>query len=88
MEFRGIPQPTIQWIKDGDPLVDGDNVEIAKPQNNPGISLVIIKEATTANNGLYTCTGTNTAGSVSGMINVEVSDHEGRLYPYRSCTLL
>ena len=72
-EFGGIPRPTVEWRKDGAVLVGSPgNLEIISPSDNPDISRVVVSSATSADTGLYTCTGTNTAGSVSGMISVNV----------------
>ena len=75
-EFSGIPRPTVQWRKDNNDLVSGGNVEIITPSSNQDISRVVVRAATINNQGLYTCTGTNAAGSDSGMINVNVNVNE------------
>ena len=74
-EFEGIPQPTVEWTRDGVRLVESGNLEIVTSQNMR-ISRVVINSATSADAGLYTCTGINAAGSVSGMIQVDVNECE------------
>ncbi|XP_064396883.1 hemicentin-1-like [Halichondria panicea] len=71
-EVMGIPTPEITWLKDGNVLSSGDGIGISRPTGNSFLSRVIIDSATLANAGVYTCVGTNAAGTVSMVINVEV----------------
>ena len=64
-------------MKDGAVLLESPgNLEIISPASNLDISRVVVSSATSADAGLYICTGTNAAGSVSGMINVEINECE------------
>ena len=64
-------------MKDGAVLVESPgNLEIISPTSNPDISRVVVSSATSADAGLYTCTGSSAAGSVSRMINVEIGECE------------
>ena len=59
-------------MKDDVQLVENRRLLIITPSANPDLSLVVINSARSADAGLYTCTGTNAAGSVSGMIEVDI----------------
>ena len=68
----GASPPTISWLKDGNVLSSEPGIDISRPSGNMFLSGVNIDSATLANAGVYTCVGTNAAGTVSMVINVEV----------------
>ena len=78
-------------MKDGAILLESPgNLEIitppsSNPSSNPQISRVVVSNATSADAGLYTCTGINAAGSVSGMIKVEIEMTKCESYSYYMC---
>ena len=75
--FEGFPPLTVEWMKDGAVLVESPgNLDIITSSDNLVISRVTISSATSADTGLYHCTGSNAAGSASGRINVYVSPSE------------
>ena len=73
-------------MKDGAILLESPgHLEIIPPTSNPHISRVVVSNATSADAGLYTCTGINAAGSVSGMIKVEIETTKCESYSYCIC---
>ncbi len=78
-EIMGIPRPSIRWFKDGNRLFSGPGIDIATPNDQMFLSRVTIDSATTANAGIYTCVGTNAAGTVTRNISVEVNAGPGTL---------
>uniref|UniRef100_H2YT93 Ig-like domain-containing protein n=1 Tax=Ciona savignyi TaxID=51511 RepID=H2YT93_CIOSA len=65
----GIPSPTIQWLKDGEPLdIDNENVMIQF-----GGRYLRIFNTYLSDEGAYTCIATNPAGETSRNINLHVN---------------
>ncbi len=78
-EIRGIPTPTISWLKDGNILSSGPGIDISTSSDAPFKSQVTIDSATLTNAGTYTCVGTNAARTVTRDISVEVNAGPGML---------
>ncbi|XP_064407682.1 hemicentin-2-like [Halichondria panicea] len=70
-EVMGIPTPVITWLKDNVMLSSGPGIDISRPfAGNMFLSQLMIDNADA---GVYTCVGTNPAGTVSREISVEVN---------------
>lgn len=63
----GRPLPVVSWFKDGVPLVNNSRIIV-------GANTVSISDSIVNDTGIYTCTGTNAAGTTSHSANVIVSD--------------
>ena len=66
----GIPQPTINWLKDGNALSSTDNRFISR--SDSGLARLRISEATQDDEGLYECIATNFVGSESRIFQVDI----------------
>lgn len=64
----GIPQPTVRWMKDGQPLTTRD-VRITVEQNNQTLG---IQPIVTTDEGRYTCVAESNAGVAEQDFNLEV----------------
>uniref|UniRef100_A0A914V1R3 Ig-like domain-containing protein n=1 Tax=Plectus sambesii TaxID=2011161 RepID=A0A914V1R3_9BILA len=64
----GIPQPTVRWMKDGQPLTIRDS-RITIEQNNQTLGIQPIIEA---DEGRYTCVAESNAGAAEQDFNLEV----------------
>ncbi|KAK6759923.1 hypothetical protein RB195_021467 [Necator americanus] len=64
----GIPQPTVSWIKDGNP-VDVNDSRIVFAQNNQTFGIEGVRASDQAR---YTCIASNKGGSVEQDFNLEV----------------
>ena len=74
-EVMGIPTPVITWLKDNVMLSSGPGIDISRPfAGNMFLSQLMIDNADA---GVYTCVGTNPAGTVSREISVEVNGSSG-----------
>ncbi|OQV24966.1 Neogenin [Hypsibius exemplaris] len=67
-EIRGTPEPTIQWMKNGDVVIPSDYFQIDNGKNLRILGLV------QSDAGVYQCFGTNAAGSVQGTAQLIVLD--------------
>ena len=65
---EGTPTPDVEWMKDNRPLVGSDDSSIFISISDNGVARVRIEGATEDNNGQYTCTASNVAGSDSATI--------------------
>ena len=68
--FRGTPPPKAEWMK-GDKKLDIDGIRIKFESNDYGTAITV-KSAVKSDEGTYTVTVTNKAGSESGKIMVKV----------------
>ncbi|MGH0131433.1 UNVERIFIED_CONTAM: hypothetical protein FKN15_007170, partial [Acipenser sinensis] len=66
-EVQGIPRPTVTWLKDGRPLVNGRGVLIL----NEG-RLLQIKNSQVSDTGRYMCVAMNVAGQADRKYDVNV----------------
>ncbi len=71
-QIEGEPRPVVSWLKDGSSLATGNGIDVVNPSENQFLSRVVIDSAVLENAGAYTCTGTNKAGSVSMLLEVDV----------------
>ena len=74
-EVVGIPQPTVEWFKDGMLIEKSDNVQIEV--KNKVINILTIKSVTPANFGTYTIRAKNEIGQAdcSFILNVDVAPY-------------
>ncbi|XP_043255290.1 obscurin-like isoform X3 [Colletes gigas] len=77
----GVPFPDIKWYKDWKPLTSSSRIRIEFTE--PDISILIINDAIVKDEGLYSISAGNVAGSISCsvMLHVEENEHE---YGYRT----
>lgn len=61
--FRGIPTPTISWVKGS--LTVSSNANIFISISNTGVARLSIDQAAAEDSGMYQCIATNDAGSDS-----------------------
>uniref|UniRef100_A0A3Q2XTA5 Titin n=1 Tax=Hippocampus comes TaxID=109280 RepID=A0A3Q2XTA5_HIPCM len=73
--FKGAPQPTVVWKKDGNILKETCRVNVCTSVMS---SQIIIKDATKIDVGLYQITVTNSAGTASAEIHVNVFEKPGQ----------
>ncbi|XP_077423389.1 titin-like [Vanacampus margaritifer] len=72
--FKGVPQPTATWKKDGNILKETCRVNVCTSDMS---SQIIIKDATKIDVGLYEVTVANSAGTTSAEIHVNVFEKPG-----------
>ncbi|XP_076638516.1 obscurin isoform X8 [Colletes latitarsis] len=77
----GVPFPDIKWYKDWKPLTSSSRIRIEFTE--PDTSILIINDAIVKDEGLYSISAGNVAGSISCsvMLHVEENEHE---YGYRT----
>ncbi|KAL4635075.1 hemicentin-1 [Arapaima gigas] len=64
---QGTPEPTIQWLKDGQAIRNSETHRIS-----PDGTTLSITGALTSHTGKYTCVATNTAGEEDRIFNLNV----------------
>ncbi|CAH2049873.1 unnamed protein product, partial [Iphiclides podalirius] len=76
----GVPFPDIKWYKDWQPLAPSTRIKMQFIE--PDTAILVIHDAILKDEGLYSISARNVAGSVSSsaMLHVEESEHE---YSYR-----
>ncbi|XP_077374073.1 titin-like [Festucalex cinctus] len=72
--FKGVPQPTVTWKKDGNILKETCRVNVCTSDTS---SQMIIKDATKVDVGLYEVTVANSTGTTSAEIHVNVFEKPG-----------
>ncbi|XP_044021287.1 obscurin isoform X7 [Aphidius gifuensis] len=79
----GVPYPELKWYKDWKPLTSSARVKIDFFE--PDTSVLTINDSISKDEGLYSISARNVAGSVSCsvMIHIEENEHE---YGYRTYT--
>ena len=67
----GVPEPTIRWYKDWQPLAESDRIKIL--WESPERATLFINGAIVKDTGLYSCSASNLAGhaSISAMLHIE-----------------
>ncbi|XP_037298736.1 obscurin isoform X2 [Manduca sexta] len=72
----GVPYPEIKWYKDWQPLAPSARIKIQFIE--PDTTILVINDAILKDEGLYSISARNVAGSVSSsaMLHVEESEHE------------
>lgn len=79
--FKGVPEPTVKWFKDYQPLHDTSRMSIV---NSGDQSTLVISDCITRDMGLYSCTITNLAGSstTAAYVHVKEADINYEKYPF------
>ncbi|KAI4826045.1 hypothetical protein KUCAC02_021701 [Chaenocephalus aceratus] len=72
--FKGVPTPTVTWKKDGNLLKETSRVNVHTSDTS---SQIIIKDATKIDVGMYEVTLTNSTGTTSAEISVNVFERPG-----------
>ncbi|XP_033491394.2 titin-like [Epinephelus lanceolatus] len=72
--FKGVPPPTAAWKKDGNLLKETSRVNVHTSDTS---SQIIIKDATRSDVGMYEVTLTNSSGTTSAEIFVNVFERPG-----------
>ncbi|XP_063991065.1 obscurin isoform X7 [Diachasmimorpha longicaudata] len=82
-KILGVPYPEIKWYKDWKPLAPSARIKIDFFE--PDTSVLTINDAILKDEGLYSVSARNVAGSISCsvMVHVEENEHE---YGYRTYT--
>ncbi|XP_020293629.1 obscurin isoform X3 [Pseudomyrmex gracilis] len=77
----GVPYPELKWYKDWKPIASSSRIRIQFIE--PDITTLIINDAIAKDEGLYSISAGNVAGSISCsvMLHVEENEHE---YGYRT----
>ncbi|XP_011159692.1 obscurin isoform X6 [Solenopsis invicta] len=77
----GVPYPELKWYKDWKPIASSSRIRIQFTE--PDITTLIVNDAIMKDEGLYSISAGNVAGSVSCsvMLHVEENEHE---YGYRT----
>ncbi|KAJ8919920.1 hypothetical protein NQ315_006449 [Exocentrus adspersus] len=78
----GVPYPEIKWYKDWKPLAASTRIKIAFIE--PDTTVLTINDVILKDEGLYSVSARNVAGSVSSsaMLHVEENEHEYKLRNY------
>ncbi|XP_024880177.1 obscurin isoform X5 [Temnothorax curvispinosus] len=77
----GVPYPELKWYKDWKPIASSSRIRIQFTE--PDITTLIVNDAIVKDEGLYSISAGNVAGSISCsvMLHVEENEHE---YGYRT----
>ncbi|XP_075215545.1 obscurin isoform X4 [Lycorma delicatula] len=75
----GVPYPEIKWFKDWQPLASSSRVKIQFIE--PDQCVLTINDAMTRDEGLYSISASNIAGTVSSSVMVRVEENEAE-YSY------
>ncbi|KAL0112244.1 hypothetical protein PUN28_011952 [Cardiocondyla obscurior] len=77
----GVPYPELKWYKDWKPIASSSRIRIQFTE--PDITTLIVNDAIVKDEGLYSISAGNVAGSISCsvMLHVEEDEHE---YGYRT----
>lgn len=70
VKVTGEPQPTVAWTKDGKAIVQGGKYKLSKDND---VFILEILKTETSDGGLYACTVTNSAGSVSSSCKLTIT---------------
>uniref|UniRef100_A0A8R1DN92 Ig-like domain-containing protein n=1 Tax=Caenorhabditis japonica TaxID=281687 RepID=A0A8R1DN92_CAEJA len=68
---KGVPEPTVEWLKDGQPVQTDSSHVIAKAEGSGSYSITI-KDARQEDSGKYACRATNQAGEAKTEANFAV----------------
>lgn len=77
----GVPYPEIKWFKDWQPITDTSRIKINFYE--PDICVLTIQDAIHKDEGLYSISARNVAGSISTSVMVHIEDDED-LYIYKT----
>lgn len=67
-KVTGSPKPEIKWLKDGEPLLPGENVKII--EESDGSAKLLVSDFTPEKSGTYTVVAENPNGKVVGQCAV------------------
>ncbi|XP_050440783.1 obscurin isoform X44 [Adelges cooleyi] len=70
----GVPYPEIKWYKDWQPLVNSARIQIE--QVEPDICILRIEDVIMKDEGLYSISARNLAGSISTSVAIHIEDRE------------
>uniref|UniRef100_A0A1B6FN80 Obscurin n=1 Tax=Cuerna arida TaxID=1464854 RepID=A0A1B6FN80_9HEMI len=70
----GVPYPEIKWYKDWQPLTSSSRIKIQHIE--PDLCILVINDAITKDEGLYSISARNVAGSISCSVMVRVEESE------------
>uniref|UniRef100_A0A1I7TK31 Ig-like domain-containing protein n=1 Tax=Caenorhabditis tropicalis TaxID=1561998 RepID=A0A1I7TK31_9PELO len=68
---KGVPEPSVEWLKDGQPVQTDSSHVIAKTEGSGSYSITI-KDARAEDSGKYACRATNPAGEAKTEANFAV----------------
>ncbi|XP_066587325.1 obscurin isoform X2 [Prorops nasuta] len=79
----GVPYPDIKWFKDWKPITTSSRIKIQFVE--PDTSILSLSEAIAKDEGLYSISAGNVAGSVSSsaMVHIEMNEQEWNYRTYR-----
>ncbi|XP_078034638.1 obscurin isoform X5 [Augochlora pura] len=82
-KVTGVPYPEIKWYKDWKPLTSSSRIRIEFTE--PDTSILIISDTIVKDEGLYSISAGNVAGSISCsvMLHVEENEHEYGFRTYK-----
>ncbi|XP_076659526.1 obscurin isoform X2 [Halictus rubicundus] len=82
-KVTGVPYPDIKWYKDWKPLTSSSRIRIEFTE--PDTSILFISDAIVKDEGLYSISAGNVAGSISCsvMLHVEENEHEYGFRTYK-----
>nr|XP_033338378.1 obscurin isoform X2 [Megalopta genalis] len=82
-KVTGVPYPEIKWYKDWKPLTSSSRIRIEFAE--PDTSILIISDTIVKDEGLYSISAGNVAGSISCsvMLHVEENEHEYGFRTYK-----
>ncbi|XP_063930937.1 obscurin isoform X4 [Zophobas morio] len=80
----GVPYPDVKWYKDWKPLATSTRIKIQFIE--PDTSVLVINDIISKDEGLYSVSARNVAGSISSsaMLYVEESDLDYNIHTYRN----
>ncbi|CAG0879559.1 unnamed protein product [Cyprideis torosa] len=86
----GVPYPDVKWFKDWQPIAASNRIKVEELilWNEPDRCTLVVNDCIAKDAGLYSCTGTNMAGTASTSCSVyieeDVKDYDWKTYkkPY------
>ncbi|XP_053200690.1 twitchin-like isoform X3 [Panonychus citri] len=69
--FTGFPKPKIKWFKEGEEIESGAHFDVQIKERH---AILVIRDASREDNGLYSIKAENELGSDSAVIKVSISD--------------
>ena len=70
-EVQGLPEPTVQWYKNGDLIIESEYFQIVGKSNLKILGLVGL------DSGMYQCVATNSAGNIQAAAELKVTKKLG-----------
>ncbi|XP_072157515.1 protein Obscurin isoform X3 [Bemisia tabaci] len=75
-KITGVPYPDIKWFKDWQPLAPSSRVRIQHIE--PDTCVLVIADVILKDQGLYSISARNVAGSISTSVSLHVEESEGQ----------